>query len=271
VLDAPRDAYDVEVVAEQHDRDALTDELRQLADHLVAGERVLARGRLVGDDDRGIAEQGLGQDEPLLLASGELVRVAAQERPVGRQAGAAQRRLHGRAVPGGDLRQHGADAPHGVEHRRRVLRDEAHGSGRGRPARADLTPGHPDRAGHLDPRRVLAEQRESGGGLAAAGLTDQREHLPCGQVEAHAVQDRRGPQVPDVDHVRPSGRERRPADSARSKVRLSPTDNATISSAGTTTAQGWRNNPPRLRSTMTAQSAASGATPMPRKLAAATR
>ena len=54
-------------------------------------------------------------------------------------------------------------------------------------------------------------------------------------------------------------------------MRFAPTAIITISSAGTTTANGCTNRPPRLRSTIAAQSLACGEIPTPRKLAEATR
>ena len=48
-------------------------------DDAALGQRVLAGGGLVGDHDPGAEQQRLGQDDPLLLAAGELVRVAAEQ------------------------------------------------------------------------------------------------------------------------------------------------------------------------------------------------
>ncbi len=66
-------------MTEQDDRDAARRDRRELVDDTALGERVLSGGGFVGDDDAGAVEQGLGENDALLLAAGELVRVAAQQ------------------------------------------------------------------------------------------------------------------------------------------------------------------------------------------------
>ncbi|GAB3837449.1 hypothetical protein GCM10029963_02430 [Micromonospora andamanensis] len=59
--------YEVQVVAEQDDGDALAGQFRQFPGDVVAGERVLSGGGFVGDEQDGVGQQGVRDDEPLLL------------------------------------------------------------------------------------------------------------------------------------------------------------------------------------------------------------
>ncbi len=270
----------VQVVAEQDDRDAAGRDRRQLVDDAALGERVLAGGGFVRDDDAGAEEEGLGEDDALLLAAGELVGPATQQgvrvgelsRCQGFEHPFPGRRAALRAgqvtyLGAGDVVEQGADAAGRVEDGGGMLR---HVPDRAVPGPAHL-PGDPGSG------RILPQQREAGGGLAAPGGTDQGGHPAGVHTQVHAVDD--GPagdldaQVTDLgDQVGLMAHGRRPfLSSAASKSRLVPVVRATISRAGTTTAQGWMNRPVRLRSTITAQSAASGATPTPRNAAVDTR
>ena len=59
-------------------------------DDAALGQRVLAGGGFVGDDDPGAEQQGLGEDDALLLAAGELVRIATQQGCAVRELGVGQ-------------------------------------------------------------------------------------------------------------------------------------------------------------------------------------
>ena len=69
----------VEVVGGQHDGEAVVVELAEQVQDLVAGAHVDARGGLVDEQQVGRAEQGAGDEHPLLLAAGELADVAVAE------------------------------------------------------------------------------------------------------------------------------------------------------------------------------------------------
>lgn len=186
-------AHDVEVVAEQDDRDAARRDRRQLVDDEALGQGVLAGGGLVRDDDPGAEQEGLGEDDALLLATGELMRVAAQQRfsvgelgigqgledafAGGCSASAAGQVTYLRA---GDVGQQGADTAGRVEDGRRMLRhvsDEA-------------LVRHADIAADVRAHRELAEQGQPGGRLPAARGTHQRGD-PAGQdTQTHPVDDR---------------------------------------------------------------------------------
>jgi hypothetical protein len=76
-------ADQVQVVTEQHDGDAGVGEAAQFRGDLGAVQAVLTGGGFVRHEQPGVGQQGVGDDEALLLAAGELVRVAPQKRPVG--------------------------------------------------------------------------------------------------------------------------------------------------------------------------------------------
>ena len=110
-------------------------QIDQQRDDLLLRGDVEAGRRLVEHDEVGIAGQRHGDADALLLAAGELVRIAAPEVGVGSgrptrsnsSARAGQPPARGRCALVqqqrlGDLR---ADAHAGVERRRRVLRHEA--------------------------------------------------------------------------------------------------------------------------------------------------
>jgi hypothetical protein len=63
----------VRVVRDQHDRGAGRVELLQQAEDADAGGRVEVPGRLVREQDRGLADQGAGDRDPLPLAAGQLL------------------------------------------------------------------------------------------------------------------------------------------------------------------------------------------------------
>ena len=104
----------------------------------VLGEHVQPGGRLVEHGDRGLADAGHGDRHPLLLAAGELVRIALAEARVGAQLDARQRGLH-RLVGGGrrpvraqDVHDRVADPHRGVERAAGILRARRRRPCRGR-------------------------------------------------------------------------------------------------------------------------------------------
>jgi hypothetical protein len=268
------DRFDqVQVVAEEDHGHAVRGREPQFGGHAVAVGGVLAGGRLVRDEEPRLLEEGVGEHEPLLLPARELVREAAQE---GRVFEPDPAHRVGDALAGafaaahlGDVAQDAADAPHRIEHRRRMLR-QVRGGHFGWGAMQHVDPGDFDRAGRGDTALGRPEQGRADGGLARPGSADDRERAPGVEREAHVADEDLlpggGGQVRDAN-----GHGRSLLDSRRSNSRFKPTDSATSSAAGSTTPHGDRKIPPRFTSTITAQSLASGPAPTPRKLAAATR
>lgn len=193
---------DAEVVGD-HDqgRAGLLDELAQQGEDLGLDRHVERRGRLVGDEQPGLAGQGHGDERALTHAAGELVRVVL-ESTVG--VGDAHLLEHVARVGRGLLAGHAlvplehlgdlsADGDDGVEGGERVLEDHADVTaatlahllvGEGEQVGAVEV----DRAGHLVAAGgQQAHDRERGHRLAAAGLADQADGLPGLDVEAHPV------------------------------------------------------------------------------------
>lgn len=169
--------HEIEVVAQHDHGDAPPGQRGEFGADFGAGDRVLAGSGFVGDDHRGVSDQGLGDHETLLLPAGQLVRVAPQERGVGGELGPAQgidNRARRSVVFVRDLAQHRSDAAYRVQHRGRVLRYVSHDSGTRWLPGADVPSGDAYPASHLGARGILAQQGESGGGLPAAGRADQR-------------------------------------------------------------------------------------------------
>jgi hypothetical protein len=126
--------------------------LRQLADGVEyppLGRDVQPGRRLVENDEAGTAHEGHGDRDALLLAAGELVRVAVEQLPRRRQpdlvehlVDPGERRLPGGQRVGVDderLRQLGTHAKPGVKAAGRVLRDVAD---QATPAAAQFLLGH---------------------------------------------------------------------------------------------------------------------------------
>ena len=94
----------------------------------VLGEHVQPGGRLVEHGDRGLADAGHGDRHSLLLAAGELVRIALAEARVGAQLDARERGLHrlvgggGRPVGAQNVHDRVADPHRRVERAARILR-----------------------------------------------------------------------------------------------------------------------------------------------------
>ena len=126
---------DREVVGDVERRDAVA--LREVADRVEdvrLGGHVERRGRLVEDDHLRAVGERHGDRHALLLAAGELVRVAAQEGRVGRQQDLGHHLGEPRLAVGGrrpevvrleDLHELRADAQGRVERGRGVLRHVA--------------------------------------------------------------------------------------------------------------------------------------------------
>ena len=146
---------------------------------------------------RGLVEHGHGRlahaghrdRHALLLPTRELMRVAAGEARIAAQLDAIERRVHGleRALAGAvraqDVEDRVADAQRRVERSARILRHVRHDAAAQVAQRALVAPAHLlaadlDRpaAPHHSRTRV-AEQRERGRRLAAAGLADEAEDL----------------------------------------------------------------------------------------------
>jgi hypothetical protein len=134
----------------------------------------------------------LCQDEALLLATRELVRIAAEQGLSFRELCEGERLQDARSgggpalgpgqaphLPAGDVLQHCADLTCGVEDGAGVLGYVS-----------DEAVGYAYVAAHPGTRRVLAEQREARGRLAAAGRADERGDLPGPDLEADPVDDR---------------------------------------------------------------------------------
>ena len=76
--DAPRVRGDVVLVGDEDDRDALRDQPLEDRHHLVRGLGVEVAGRLVGHDDRRVADERARDRDALLLAARQLVRVVVR-------------------------------------------------------------------------------------------------------------------------------------------------------------------------------------------------
>ena len=185
-------------------------EVEQQVEDLALDRDVEGRHRLVGDDQVRAQGERPGDADPLALAAGELVRVAARVLPA--QADELERVLHAR-VAGDPVRQalgeqaladDVGDRHPRVERSERVLEDDLHpATQRAHVVGIDI--------GELvavedDPAVRGRGQLDDGpaeGGLAAAGLTDERERLAAVDLEVDAVDrvDRAdlAPQDPAVD------------------------------------------------------------------------
>ena len=161
-------------------------------------------GRLVGDEQVGVARHRSGDEDTLGHAAGDLVRVGA-ERP--RRIGDAdageqrQRLLLGLrlAHPEGDphrLDELAADRERRVEVAHRLLRHVGDPRAAQLVDRLDVGTDQLDAVEHdraaedLAGRRQQAEHGERRLGLARAGLTDEADDLAAVDGERHVVDDR---------------------------------------------------------------------------------
>ncbi len=197
--DAVADAGDdAQIVADEHDgRVKVAAQFGDQVEHGRLDGHVQCRRRFIHDQQRRVVEQGHSDDHALLLAAGDLVRVAAQD---GRRVGhvdpvehldAAPRRLRvaDAAVDGQHLLHLVAQAHRRVERLHRVLVD--HGDlvaaqlAQLLAALAQqLLPLELDAAAldvAIGPQEV--DHRPGGRALAAARLADDAERLAAGDLE----------------------------------------------------------------------------------------
>jgi hypothetical protein len=69
---------DARVVGDEHDRPTVRVQRAQDVEDVMAGLRVEVAGRLVGEDDRRVGDDGPGDGDPLLLAAGQLPRLVPE-------------------------------------------------------------------------------------------------------------------------------------------------------------------------------------------------
>src|SRR6516225_11601294 len=169
---------------------------------MALGGYVQAGGRLVEHNQRWPAGEGHRQPNALLLAPGELMRVAAQQLGRGVQASllqyltdAAVRVIDEARMYPDRLVQLCPDPQRGIECRRRILGHvsdprAAHGPqlADGQPQQVD--PVDPDRTGaDAQPAAGVAEQREDDRRLPRARLAHQAQHLAGLDGEGNVADD----------------------------------------------------------------------------------
>jgi hypothetical protein len=260
---------------------------------------VQAGRRLVADDHARPARERHRDRDALLLTARELVRVARQERVVGRQRDLLERLAHagvalgvvlGAGVRVEHLAQLQAQPQRRVERRAGILRDVGDRAA-AQPAQAGIVElgevaaaDHHGAAAEPPAAPHVAEQRHPHRRLAGARFADEPEHLARPDLERDLVDDVgvAADQVdPQVAHL--NGRFLRDAHrwlfrsmpiAARaipSVTRLVPTVSRPIASTGSSTAHGCTVIDSRFSLIIRPQSAAGGCSPKPRKLIAATR
>ncbi len=196
--------YGAEVVADEQDRGAeLAAQLaHQLEDGGLDGD-VEAGGRLVHDQQRRLGHQRHGDDDALLLAAGQLVRIALHHC---RRVGQPHLAEHGNrprprlcgvglAVQHRHLDQLPADGHHRIEARHRVLVD--HGETVAAQTaqlfcvhRRDVAALEQDApAGDAEPAPQVLHDGECDRRLAAAGFTDEAVRLARCDRQAHVLDD----------------------------------------------------------------------------------
>ena len=205
----PRDG--AEVVADEQDGRA--EAAAQVADEIEDGRldgHVEASGRLVHDQQLRLGHQRHRDDDALLLAAGEFVRIARHHR---RRVGHADFAEHGdraiaRAAPVGDAMQQRhfhqlfADVHDWVQARHGVLVDhrDAVSPHLGQGARVEtceVSAFEEDAAVRdLDPGREIAHRGERRCRLAAAGFADEAERATDRYGKAYIGQDRRADAAP---------------------------------------------------------------------------
>ena len=211
-------------------------ELPDLGPHLHADLGVEVRQRLVEEEDVGVEHERSGEGDPLLLAAGELARVARLE-PREVHLGEALLEAPGdrRGVelpepePVGDVRPHGHVGPERV-----VLEDHPDVALVGpEPVHAPLA--EPDFAGvrSVEPRGQPKERR-----LATARGPEQREELPVGDFEGRAVH---GGDVAERlgDPLQQNAHRRTPRPAPRTTITLTPPSRvATVTASSTSSGIG---------------------------------
>ena len=178
-------------------------ELAHQVEHGRLHGHVEPRGRLVHDQERGFGDEGHGDDDALLLATRELVRVAPQHAFPVLQPDLGEHLE--RAGPGRPLVQalveHGHFhelAPHRhdrVQARHRVLVHHGDASPSHRPQlthrhRGDVAPLEDDPPAHDSPGPAqIAHDAEGDRRLAASGFADQAHGLAGSEREGQAGDD----------------------------------------------------------------------------------
>ena len=188
----------LDVVRDQHDRLAqLVLERDQLLLELTADDRVDGAERLVHQQHGRVGRERAGHADPLLLAAGELVRVALGERrvePDGRQQLPGARPGLGPAPP--VEHRHGGDVvlDRAVREQAGLLDDVADAASQpGRVLRPDVVAVEQDAAlGRVD-EAVDHPQRR---GLAAPAGPDENHRLAVGHVQVEIVDRHRPVGVP---------------------------------------------------------------------------
>ena len=163
----------------------------EMADDLLAGRGVEVPGRLVGEEEVRVVDEGAGDGHPLLLAARQFAGVVSQAvrepdggellaGPVERVGGARELARRGHVLEGG----HGGNEVERLEHDADVSPPK--------PREGVFVEGREVRARHLDasPRRTLetADDHEQGA-LAGAGRAHHAHRLPGSEVEVDAAQD----------------------------------------------------------------------------------
>ena len=168
-------------------------QVHQQVDDLRLHRHVQRRHRLVADDQRQFQRQRARDHDALALAAGELVRIALGG--VGPQADAGQQLGHAFADGGAavaEIAQRFADDvahAHARVHRReRILEDELHAPAHG----AQLLAVHRGQVLAFEQDAALGrisqpDQALAGGGLAAAGFTDQAQGLAARHRQRDAI------------------------------------------------------------------------------------
>ena len=200
---------------------------------------VQPRRGLVHDEQRGRRDEGHRDDDPLLLAPRELVRIAAED--AGRVGQVDLLQHAAGALAGGarpdplvehrDFHELAADGHHGIQARHRILVDHRD-SPTAEPADLDLVHRGQVLALEEDPAArdppgppEEAHDAEGDRRLAAAGLPHQPEGLSLAEREAQPRDDRDlagpgevgDPDVLELEERRP-GRERGPRPPARRRL-----------------------------------------------------
>ena len=233
--------------------------------HVGLGGDVKTGGRLVEHDHRRPAGERHGERHPLLLAAGELMRVALQERRLCRQldflehlehALAALSVVQARLVDGEHLLELQADAKGRIERGGWILRDVRHGvtSRRVQRDRIQLRACRGRRsvtrpAVDLAAAPAMTQQGKTDRGLAGAGFAHQPHDLGRLDLEVDLVDDvegRAGEADAQPGHL-DDGRDHvallRPMPMAEraipSVIRLVPTVRSPTAMTGSTTGQGW--------------------------------
>ena len=187
---------DIEIVADQDQAEVAAGfQAYQQVEDLGLDRHIEARQRLVGDDQPGTHRHGPGDRDALLLAAGQLMRIAVVklggvEADGGQQFGylGGQRVARGQPVAQQDIRQGRVDAHPRIERRCRVLEDRLNRFSKSRPI-GRREPNHGlaiigDLArGRLDETQQHAGERA----LAGAGFAHDRQRLAFVDVEIDRV------------------------------------------------------------------------------------